>query len=374
MAAADGVNMVATGRVIQVGAQRALRTPSAAAAVARDGDTIEIDAGEYPGDVAVWTQDRLTILAVGGRARLSAAGSSAEGKAIWVVRGGAMLVENIDFVGARVPDRNGAGIRLERGRLTLRNCLFSDNENGVLTSGDPASELEIEGSEFSENGAGDGYSHNLYVGAIRKLRVTGSYFHHARIGHLLKSRASENHIMYNRLTDEAGGTASYELEFPSGGMAYVVGNLIAQGAQTENPAVVSIGAEGYAWPRNELHLINNTLIDGLTTGSTFLAVKPGNVKVTAINNLLVGRGSIDAAGSGKYINNFTADPAEFVDAVRHDYRLAPASQLIGKGVAPGAANGIDLTPRREYVHPRQTRALRSGVLHPGAAQRTGPAH
>ena len=374
MAAADGVNMVATGRVIQVGAQRALRTPSAAAAVARDGDTIEIDAGEYPGDVAVWTQDRLTILAVGGRARLSAAGSSAEGKAIWVVRGGAMLVENIDFVGARVPDRNGAGIRLERGRLTLRNCLFSDNENGVLTSGDPASELEIEGSEFSENGAGDGYSHNLYVGAIRKLRVTGSYFHHARIGHLLKSRASENHIMYNRLTDEAGGTASYELEFPSGGMAYVVGNLIAQGAQTENPAVVSIGAEGYAWPRNELHLINNTLIDGLTTGSTFLAVKPGNVKVTAINNLLVGRGSIDAAGSGKYINNFTADPAEFVDAVRHDYRLAPASQLIGKGVAPGAANGFDLTPRREYVHPRQTRALRSGVLHPGAAQRTGPAH
>ena len=374
MAAADGVNMVATGRVIQVGAQRALRTPSAAAAVARDGDTIEIDAGEYPGDVAVWTQDRLTILAVGGRARLSAAGSSAEGKAIWVVRGGAMLVENIDFVGARVPDRNGAGIRLERGRLTLRNCLFSDNENGVLTSGDPASELEIEGSEFSENGAGDGYSHNIYVGAIRKLRVTGSYFHHARIGHLLKSRASENHIMYNRLTDEAGGTASYELEFPSGGMAYVVGNLIAQGAQTENPAVVSSGAEGYAWPRNELHLINNTLIDGLTTGSTFLAVKPGNVKVTAINNLLVGRGSIDAAGSGKYINNFTADPAEFVDAVRHDYRLAPASQLIGKGVAPGAANGFDLTPRREYVHPRQTRALRSGVLHPGAAQRTGPAH
>ena len=364
-------------RVLQVGASRELHAPSAAAAVARDGDTIEIDAGEYPGDVAVWTHDRLTIRAVGGRARLSAAGASAEGKAIWVVRGGAIVVENIDFIGARVPDRNGAGIRFERGKLTLRNCLFEDNENGILTSGDAAAELEIEGSEFGNNGSGDGFSHNLYVGTIRKLTVVGSYFHHARVGHLIKSRAAENHILYNRLTDEAGGSASYELEFPSGGLAYVVGNLIAQGAGTNNPAIVSFGAEGFAWPRNELHLINNTLIDGLPSGgsgSTFLAVKPGNVKVTAINNLLVGRGTLDATGSGKYFNNFTADPAEFVDAVRHDYRLAPASRLIGKGVGPGEANGIDLTPRREYVHPRQTRALRGGALHPGAAQRTGPAH
>lgn len=31
--------------------------------LARDGDLIEVDAGEYRGDVAVWTQDRLRLRA-----------------------------------------------------------------------------------------------------------------------------------------------------------------------------------------------------------------------------------------------------------------------------------------------------------------------
>ena len=54
-------------------------------------------------------------------------------------------------------------------------------------------------------------------GPFAVLKVTGSYFHHAKSGHLLKSRAAKNLIFYNRLTDEIGGTASYELEFPNGG-------------------------------------------------------------------------------------------------------------------------------------------------------------
>ena len=31
------------------------------------------------------------------------------------------------------------------------------------------------------------------LGNIKKLNVTGSYFHHAKVGHLLKTRAKENH-------------------------------------------------------------------------------------------------------------------------------------------------------------------------------------
>jgi hypothetical protein len=61
--------------------------PSAAAAVAGDGDIIEIDAGEYVGDVAFWTANNLTIRGVGGMAHLRAAGNSAGGKAIWVIKG-----------------------------------------------------------------------------------------------------------------------------------------------------------------------------------------------------------------------------------------------------------------------------------------------
>ena len=66
-------------RTWRVGPDRELPTPSAAAAVARDGDTVLIDAGTYVGDVATWTQDDLTLRGVGGRAHLRAGGRNAQG-------------------------------------------------------------------------------------------------------------------------------------------------------------------------------------------------------------------------------------------------------------------------------------------------------
>src|SRR5438105_1422032 len=78
----------ASGKVLKVGANRELKVPSEAAKVAKDGDTIEIDAGEYLGDVALWPQSNLTIRGVGGRAVLRALGRSMQGKAIWVIDGG----------------------------------------------------------------------------------------------------------------------------------------------------------------------------------------------------------------------------------------------------------------------------------------------
>jgi hypothetical protein len=348
---------VMAAQVIQVGPQRKVISLAMASTIAQDGDTIEVDAGTYTADVAVWTQDKLTIRAMGGRVKLLAAGASAEEKGIWVVRGGAILVDGFDFVGAKVKYKNGAGIRFENGQLTIKNCIFTDNENGILTSGNPKSELTIENSEFGHNGYGDGYSHNIYVGSIKKLTVNGSYFHHAKVGHLLKSRAAENHIFYNRLTDETGGNASYELEFPNGGIAYVVGNIIQQSSNTENPIIISFGAEYYHWPKNELYLISNTIADDLPYGGRWLFVKPGQVLVKAMNNLLVGHGRLDSAVQGDYRNNIHVDKDIFVEASRQDYRIANPSKSPIQLLDPGSANDINLKKQREYVHPRQTKVL-----------------
>lgn len=365
----------ATARILRVGPGQPIRSIAAAAALARDGDIIEIEAGDYPGDVAVWKQNRLTIRGMsdgnGGRPRLVAAGASAEKKAIWVVRGGDIRVENIEFTGARVADKNGAGIRFEKGRLHIRNCRFTDNENGILAAGGDA-ELDIENSEFGHNGAGDGYSHNLYVGALRKLQVSGSYFHHARLGHLLKSRAAENHILYNRLTDESGGHASYELEFPNGGVAYVIGNVIEQSATTENSTMVAFGAEGYSHPANELYLINNTLINDRPEGGTFLTVKPNAGVVKAYNNLLLGKRPLNTGIDGVFVNNPNVDKSSFVLADRHDYRVVKDSTLRRTYTPPGSANGVELAPAREYVHPAATRALVGMPTLPGARQTMQP--
>lgn len=354
--------------VVRVGPTRAVRTIAAAAKLVPDGGIVEVDAGEYRGDVAVWANKNARIHAIGGRVRLDAAGAAASGKGIWVVRGGKIEIDGFDFVNAAVPDRNGAGIRLDKGHLIVRNSTFFNNQNGILTGNNKESIVEIENCEFGKNGIDDGHNHNIYIGQIKKLFVTGSYFHHGRSGHLLKSRAAENHIRYNRLTDEIGGRASYELEFPNGGIAYVIGNVIQQGTQTENPHIVAYGSEGYIWQKNELYLINNTLVDNRPKNGIFLKVGQGNVLIRAINNLLVGKGKLEISGPGEYRNNINVDWDQFVNAQREDYRLKFNSRLIGTAVEPGVANGINLSPEKEYKHPHQTQSTTSIVLSPGAMQ------
>jgi len=253
-------------RVLRVGPAERLRTPSAAAAIARTGDAILIEAGDYPGDTAVWPQNGLLLRGVNGRPRLLAGRVLAEDKAIWVIKGRDVVVENIEFYGARVADRNGAGIRAEGRDLTVRAAYFHHNENGILTNNDPESRIAVEFSEFANNGAGDGYSHNLYVGRIANFTLRFSYSHHANVGHLVKSRARTNVIEYNRLVDGDAGLASYEIDLPDGGDAVVVGNLIEQSAQTQNSAMLSYAAESTKAARGRLLAVHNTFYSRKESG------------------------------------------------------------------------------------------------------------
>lgn len=358
---------VPAGRVLRVGPAEQITTIHEAAALAKDGDTVEILSGEYHRDVASWPQKRLTIRGVGGMVRLYADGYSAESKAIWVIRDGTFLIENIEFIGAKVRDRNGAGIRFEKGNLTVRNCRFYGNQNGLLATGGD-SELTIENSEFGYNGAGDGLSHNLYVGPVKSLQVTGSYFHHANVGHLLKSRAAYNFIAYNRLTDEAGGRASYELEFPNGGLAFVIGNLIQQGNYTENSIMLSFGAEHYSWPNNRLFMASNTLVNDVPYGGSFLRVYPGAKHVVAANNLLAGAGKLHVPGTFNDVNNVFVGAEVFRDALRLDYRLSGVARGLAFQPPPALSEGVNLTPWQEYVHPRQTKPISGTPALAGALQ------
>lgn len=356
-----------TANAIQVGPARAIKTIAAAAAAARDGDTVEIDAGTYTGDVAVWTQRNLTIRGVGGRPRLDAGGTSAEGKAIFVVRGDNVTIQNIEMVNCRVPDQNGAGIRHESGKLVVRDVIFDSNENGILTAAGSTMSLEVHDSRFINNGYGDGRSHNIYVGDIARFTAQGSYFTRARIGHLLKSRARENFILYNRLTDETG-TASYELEFPHGGMAYVIGNLIEQAATTDNPNIVAYGMEGLPYSSNELHLAHNTIVNNRPAGGVFVAAAAGST-ASLVNNLFVGPGTTALNGASTLTGNASVTAAEFVNAAAYDYRLTSGSSRRGTVAAAGTGGGQSLVPTRQYVHPASSQAITApGAWSPGAFQ------
>ena len=357
------------GTILRVGPGEAYATIAAAARQARDGDTVLIKAGEYQADVTTWKQKRLTVRGVGGQARLNPLGRSAEVKATWVIRNGQFLIENIDFIGAKAGDRNGAGIRFEGGHLILRNCRFHGNQNGLLATGGRNSILEIEHSEFGYNGQGDGLTHNLYVGEITSLSVTGSYFHHANVGHLIKSRAARNVIAYNRITDETGGRASYELEFPNGGIAHIIGNVIQQNRDGENSTLIAYGMEGLKWPDNRLTLIHNTLVNEAPLGGAFLRVASPDVRVRSANNLWVGPGKYHVPGTLESVNDLRADWDHFKAPARYDYRLEAAGLSL-KAVPPDfpAAPGVEPTPSREYVHPREHRPLPGAPRYPGALQ------
>lgn len=362
----------ATPSTLVVGPQERFRTVAEAAKAARDGDVVEIRPGEYRGQTAVWTQNNLTIRGGTPRPVLIADGKSAEDKALWVVRSGKVRIENIEFRGVRVKNGDGAGIRFERGHLSVHRCAFIDNEMGVLTDNSPDLTLEVSDSEFADAARHDTALHHLIsVGAIGKFTLTGSRFANGYRGNLVKSLARENHIRYNLLADGPGGRSAYELDIPDGGVAYVVGNIIVQSATTENPVIVSYGAGARRWEDNALYLAHNTLINDRHSG-VFVAIDgklAGDAESWVINNLTVGDGDLFQPPHGRFEGNLSVSRQDVVDHAGVPARIRTGSPLRGAVRIPGSARGVDLMPAVEFVLPAgQRQATRGSSLSPGALQ------
>jgi|GEM_PF-713564 len=355
-------------RVIRVGPHGDVLTIAHAAKLARDGDIVEITAGNYYGDVATWAQKKLTIRGIGGHARVYADGKNAGGKGIWVIRNGDFTIENIDFVGAKVGDQNGAGIRFENGNLRVRHCLFFGNESGILTANKPNITVTIENSEFAYNGTQSGKSHAIYAGRIDTLNMTGNYLHHSNTGHLIKSRARNSNILYNRITDESG-QASYEVNLPNGGNALIMGNIIQQSRETKNSAVIRYGEEGYTGPDNTLRLINNTIVNSHPYGGAFLRAAPGTQTVISVNNLYIGQGRLHPGSKLQAFNDIYADGDIFEHPQRFNYTLNAKGLNVARIRYPDAMSSLRLPmPDQQYTHPVRTTLLAHKVTHSGALQ------
>lgn len=321
-----------------VGPGRTHTAPSKVASLVADGDTVDIDAGTYTGEASVWTRHRLLLRGRGGFAQLVAPATIPNQKAIWVLAGNAIVVDSIEFTQAKVPDRNGAGIRAEGTDLTVRRSWFHDNENGILGG---KGHVRVEDSRFERNGYGDGLSHNLYIANCDTFTLVRSWSRRALVGHEVKSRAKVNVIVGNWIGNESEGTASYEIDLPNGGTSLVSGNMIQQGARTENGAMVSYGAEGLSNPGSVLVLSHNTLVND-RAGGTFVRLASGATAVVR-NNLFAGAGTW-VSGTVDSSGNRAATSTDFVDRAGFDYRLAPGSGAIDAARDPGSAQGWILLP------------------------------
>jgi hypothetical protein len=363
----------APAATLKVGPHQQFAKPSQAIQAAKDGDTIEITAGAYAGDVATIRANHLTIRGVGeGRARLPAHGKEAGGKGIWVVTGNDLTVENIEFSGARVRDRNGAGIRPEGKNLTVRNFRFFDCENGVLGGN---GEMLFEGCEFQHCGpVGNPATHSLYIGErCTKLVFRHNYSTDVIEGHLLKSRAKESWLLYNRLSDE-NGTGSAVADFPNGGVVVLIGNVLHKGAHGNNSRVIAYGMEGIKHQRNALYVVNNTMVyEHRHTNAFFVRVENAAEGFLPVirNNLCIGKVPLTNWPKAEAEGNLlfkTVAAARLANPASYDYHLMAGSPCIGKGVAAGKFDTFDLTPSEQYVHPCKSERRPAGPLDVGAFQ------
>jgi len=367
----------ASAAVLSVGAGKTYATPCKAFAAAKAGDTVEIQAATYSGDVCAISASKLTIRGVNGRPHIKAGGKNSGGKAIWVVRGNDITVDNVEMSGAAVPDKNGAALRLEGTNFTLRRSFLHDNENGVLSGVNEASTVTMEYNEFGHNGRGDGYTHNVYIGKVAKLYFRYNFSHDANVGHNLKTRGIYNMIAYNRFSSlragETGSTAagkpSYEVNVPNGGTTYIIGNVIQQPASNNNPAMVSYGEEGVGTRKTDLYVINNTFVNDESSRGTFVTVRNATTPAKLINNIFSGGGTVTAQATAIQKTNYRSVAGNFVNKASYDLRPATPAQIANAGSNPGnSAGGLALKPTASYKHTASysTRSTMGGTIDIGA--------
>jgi hypothetical protein len=241
-------------------------------------------------DCAVQQAGDITYVAkVPGEAVLD--GVICEGKAALVLRGRAAHVEGLVFADMHAPDRNGAGIRLEHGDLTVSQSWFRDSEEGILTGDDPAGTIVVDKSTFTRLGTcegGGGCAHSLYVGGYGALTVTRSRFEAGRGGHYLKSRASHVAVRNSSFDDSQGHATNYMIDLPAGSTGVIAGNWFVQGRDKENAsAFIAVAAEGKRNSSDGLAIEANDarLAPGVDRESTFVADWSGDRLALGTNAL-----------------------------------------------------------------------------------------
>jgi hypothetical protein len=268
------------------------RLQDAVDAIGEGEGTIRVAPG-YHRDCAVQTAGRIAFVAVEpGRAIFD--GVTCEGKAALVLRGDGARVDGIVFQNMRVPDGNGAGIRLETSDLDVVNSLFRNSEEGILSADDPEATLTIDRSTFSRLGRCDrglSCAHSVYTGIYGHVVVTRSRFEKGSGGHYLKTRAIAVDINDNSFDDTQGKATNYMIDLPSGSVGRIANNLFVQGRDKENySALIAVAAEERKNPSRGLSIAGNraSLPAGIDRKSVFVADWSGEALAIGANELGAG--------------------------------------------------------------------------------------
>ncbi len=251
------------------------RLQDAVNAIGGGTGTIRIAPGRYA-DCAVQTQGSVSyIAATPGQTVFD--GVACEDKAALVLRGSSARVEGLVFANIKVGDWNGAGIRLEKGNLSVSQSWFRDSQQGILTGDDTSATLAIDKSTFTRLGTCEGpggCAHSVYTGDYGAVTVTRSRFEAGRGGHYLKSRAGRIGVLNCSFDDTAGRETNYMIDLPNGASGRIAGNWFVQGQSKENySAFITVAPEGRQRSSAGLVVEGNDarFAPGVSRTSTFVA-------------------------------------------------------------------------------------------------------
>lgn len=268
------------------------RLQEAVDAVGGGTGTIVVAPGIYR-DCAVQQRGRVRFVAATPGSVIFR-GGICEQKAALVLRGRSAEVVGLTFEDLRVPDGNGAGIRIEKGDLTVSESLFRNSENGILSANDPSGTIRIDRSTFSRLGRCDrglSCAHSIYIGDYGALSIQRSRFERGTGGHYVKSRAPRIDLVDSSFDDTGGRATNYMVDLSSGASGTIARNTFVQGKDKENySAMIMVAAEGVENSSDGLLIADNavSLAPGLERATSFVADASGEA-IRIENNRLAPR-------------------------------------------------------------------------------------
>lgn len=220
-------------------------------------------------------------------------GTMCEEKAALVLRGRSARVEGLIFANMKVPDGNGAGIRVEQGNLQVSETLFDNGQCGILSANDPASAIVIDRSTFRGLGKhpdGNG-AHSLYIGDYGSLKVTRTRFERGTGGHYVKSRAARIEVLSSSFDDSLGRDTNYMIDLSNGASGRIAWNTFVQGSGKENySTLIAVAPEGVERSSAQLLVENNvvSLVPSFRWTTTFVGNWSDDQPVLRSNRLSKG--------------------------------------------------------------------------------------
>ena len=265
------------------------RLQDAVSAIGDGRGTVQIASGRFR-DCAVQEAGDVTFTAaVAGQSVLE--GEACEDKAALVLRGRTTHVEGLVFANQKSGAGNGAGIRAEKGRISVSQSWFRDSQQGILSADEPNSTLTVDKSTFTRLGTCEfsaGCAHSIYVGGFGALTVTRSRFEIGRGGHYLKSRAAKVAVLASSFDDSQGKWTNYMIDLPAGATGRIAGNWFVQGQHKENySAFIAVGAETRTNSSAGLRIEGNDarLVPGLERDTVWVADWSGDRLAIGQNTL-----------------------------------------------------------------------------------------